>query len=148
MLVIARSYGVMVRAFPVAGAEFAYAYHACGRYHAYACGWFLALGYLSIVPLNATALAVLGTFVAPQLFARGSLYTVAGFEVFAGEILLASAAIIGSLPIAVGAMQFLVNSTYIMLLFTDPIGQLMVAGAITVMTIGTLVMRQMVRLQI
>ena len=95
MLVIARSYGVMVRAFPVAGAEFAYAYHACGRYHAYVCGWFLALGYLSIVPLNATALVVLGTFVAPQLFARGSLYTVAGFEVFAGEIVLASAAIIG-----------------------------------------------------
>ena len=95
MLVIARSYGVMVRAFPVAGAEFAYAYHACGRYHAYVCGWFLALGYLSIVPLNATTLAVLGKFVAPQLFARGYLYTVAGFEVFAGEILLASAAIVG-----------------------------------------------------
>ena len=95
MLIIARSYGVMVRAFPVAGAEFAYAYHACGRYHAYVCGWFLALGYLSIVPLNATALALLGTFIAPQLFARGYLYTVAGFEVFAGEVLLASAAIVG-----------------------------------------------------
>ena len=94
MLIIARSYGVMVRAFPVAGAEFAYAYHACGRYHAYVCGWFLALGYLSIVPLNATALVVLGKFVAPQLFARGYLYTVTGFEVFAGEIVLASAAIV------------------------------------------------------
>ena len=93
MLIIARSYGVMVRAFPVAGAEFAYAYHACGRYHAYVCGWFLALGYLSIVPLNATALAVLGKFIAPQVFARGYLYTVAGFEVFAGEVLLAGAAI-------------------------------------------------------
>ena len=95
MLVIARCYGVMVRAFPVAGAEFAYAYQTAGRYHAYLCGWFLALGYLSIVPLNATALGMLGKFVAPQLFARGHLYTVAGFEVFAGEILLASAAIVG-----------------------------------------------------
>ncbi len=95
MLVIARSYGVMVRAFPVAGAEFAYAYQTAGRYHAYLCGWFLALGYLSIVPLNATALGMLGKFVAPQLFARGHLYTVAGFEVFAGEVLLASAAIGG-----------------------------------------------------
>ena len=90
----------MVRAFPVAGAEFAYAYHACGRYHAYVCGWFLALGYLSIVPLNATALGLLGKFVAPQLFARGYLYTVAGFEVFAGEILLAGGAIV-----AVGVFQ-------------------------------------------
>ena len=95
MLVITRSYGVMVRNFPVAGAEFAYAYQTAGRYHAYLCGWFLALGYLSIVPLNATALGMLGKFVAPQLFARGYLYTVAGFDVFAGEVLLASAAIGG-----------------------------------------------------
>ena len=93
MLVIARSYGVMVRAHPVAGAEFAYAYRVGGRYHAYACGWLLALGYLSIVPLNATALGLLGKFVAPQLFARGHLYDVAGFEVFVGEIALASVAI-------------------------------------------------------
>jgi amino acid transporter len=94
MLVIARSYGIMVQAFPVAGAEFAYAYHAGGRYHAYVCGWLLTLGYLSIVPLNATALAVLGKFIAPQLFAQGHLYRVAGFDVFAGEILLASAAVV------------------------------------------------------
>ena len=33
MLVIARSYGVMVRAYPVAGAEFAYAYRVGGRLH-------------------------------------------------------------------------------------------------------------------
>ena len=84
----------MVRRFPVAGAEFAYAYRAGGRYHAYVCGWLLTLGYLSIVPLNATALSVLARFVAPDLVARGHLYTVAGFDVFAGEVLLASTAIV------------------------------------------------------
>ncbi len=94
MVVIARSYGLMVRAFPVAGAEFAYAYRAAGRRHAVVCGWLLALGYLSIVPLNATALAVLGRFLAPELFARGALYTVAGFEVFAGEVALAAFAVV------------------------------------------------------
>ena len=94
MLVIARSYGLMVRVLPVAGAEFAYAYHACGRYHAYVCGWFLTLGYLSIVPLNATALGVLAKFLAPELFARGYLYAVAGVDVFAGEIVLSAGAII------------------------------------------------------
>ena len=94
MVVIARSYGLMVGAFPVAGAEFAYAYRAGGRRHAVVCGWFLALGYLSIVPLNATALAVLGKFLAPELFARGHLYTVAGFDVFAGEVALAAFAVV------------------------------------------------------
>ena len=94
MLVIAQSYGVMVKRLPVAGGEFAYAYDTGGRYHAYICGWLLTLGYLCIVPLNASALAVLGKFLAPSLFARGYLYTVAGFEVYVGELLLASAAII------------------------------------------------------
>lgn len=93
MMVIARSYGLMVRTFPVAGAEFAYAYRFAGRRHAVICGWLLALGYLSIVPLNATALAVLGKFVAPELFSRGYLYTVAGFDVFAGEVALAAFAV-------------------------------------------------------
>ncbi len=94
MLVIARSYGLMVRTFPVAGAEFAYAYRAAGRHHAEICGWFLTLGYLSIVPLNATALAILGKFLAPELFARGYLYRVGGFEVFAGEVGLAAFAVV------------------------------------------------------
>ena len=94
MLVIARSYGVMVRLFPVTGAEFAYAYHIAGRHHAFLCGWLLILGYLSVVPLNATALGVLGRFLAPEVFSQGYLYSVAGFGVFAGEIMLASAAII------------------------------------------------------
>jgi len=94
MLLIAESYAPLIERFPVAGAEFAHAYYVSGRYHAYICGWFLALGYLSIIPLNATALALLGKFLAPSLFARGYLYSVAGFDVFAGEILLASTAII------------------------------------------------------
>ncbi len=58
------------------------------------CGWFLTLGYLSIVPLNATALAILGKFLAPELFARGCLYRVGGFEVFAAEVGLAAFAVV------------------------------------------------------
>ena len=90
VIIIARAYGVMVRNFTVAGAEFAYAYYAFGRYHAYICGWFLAVGYISIVPLNATALTILGRFLSPSLFTQGYLYSVAGFDVFICEVLLAS----------------------------------------------------------
>jgi amino acid transporter len=128
--VIARNYGVMVRHFPVAGGEFAYAYYAAGRYHAYICGWFLALGYLSIVPLNATALAVLGKFVMPGAIARGHLYSVAGFEVFAGEVALASLAILffGYVQYrgvkAVGAAQLTMS--------------LVLVGAVCLITLGTL----------
>lgn len=94
VVTIAQSYGVMIKTLPVAGGEFAYAYHTAGRYHAFICGWLLTLGYLSIVPLNASALPILGKFLAPSLFARGYLYTIAGFDVYVGELVLASAAII------------------------------------------------------
>ncbi|MTI83963.1 MAG: APC family permease [Firmicutes bacterium] len=94
MMVIASSYGYMVKNFPVAGGEFAYAYKAFGRHHAYICGWFLTLGYLSIVALNGTALAVLGKFVLPGVFARGYMYSIAGWEVYLGEVLLSCIAII------------------------------------------------------
>jgi amino acid transporter len=130
MVVIARNYGVMVRHFPVAGGEFAYAYYAAGRYHAYICGWSLALGYLSIVPLNATALAVLGKFVLPGVIARGQLYSVAGFELFAGEVALASLAIFvfGYVQYrgvrAVGAVQLTMS--------------LILVGAVCLITLGTL----------
>jgi amino acid transporter len=94
MVAIAWSYGVMVRRFPVAGGEFCFAHFAAGRHHAYVCGWFLSLGYLAIVPLNATALPVLAKFLLPGLFTQGHLYSVAGFEVYVGEIALASAAVV------------------------------------------------------
>jgi tight adherence protein B len=60
----------------------------------------------------------------------------------------ASAAIIGCLPIAVGGLLFIVNGAYIKVLFSDPIGHLMVAGGILIMTLGTLIMRKMVRFEI
>ncbi|WP_028585443.1 APC family permease [Desulfogranum mediterraneum] len=93
MLVIAKSYGYMVEKVPVSGGEFAYAYNGFGRYHAYICGWFLTLGYLSIVPLNATALSLLAKFIAPDLFTKGYLYSLAGSKIYAGEVGLASSAI-------------------------------------------------------
>lgn len=60
----------------------------------------------------------------------------------------ASAAIIGSLPVAVGTLLYLVNPTYIMLLFSDILGHAMILAGSAIMTIGTLVMRQMVRFEI
>ena len=93
MYVIAKSYGYMVEKVPVSGGEFAYSYNGFGRYHAFICGWFLTLGYLTIVPLNGTALAIIFKFVAPTLFAKGHLYSVAGSDIYMGEILLATAGI-------------------------------------------------------
>lgn len=88
MIVVGYSYAYMIAKFPVAGGEFAYAYKGFGRTAAYICGWMLSLGYLSIVALNATALPVLAGYIFPGVFNRGYLYTIAGYDVYAGEVAL------------------------------------------------------------
>lgn len=83
---IGYSYSYMIAKFPVAGGEFAYAYKGFGRTASYICGWMLSLGYLSIVALNATALPVLASYIFPGVFNRGYLYTIAGYDVYMGEV--------------------------------------------------------------
>lgn len=94
MITISISYGYMIQKFPVAGGEFAFAFKGFGRTHAFICAWFLGLAYLSIVPLNATALGMIGRYMFPGVLQQGYLYTIAGWEVYLGEILLASGALI------------------------------------------------------
>ena len=88
MIVVGYSYSYMIAKFPVAGGEFAYAYKCFGRTASYICGWMLSLGYFSIVALNATALPVLASYLFPGVFTRGYLYTIAGYDVYMGEVTL------------------------------------------------------------
>ena len=94
MIIIAKSYGLMVSRFPVAGGEFTFAYAGFKRKHAFVAAWLLGLSYLSIVPLNATALGLISRFMFPGIIQKGYLYTIAGWDVYLGEILVASLAII------------------------------------------------------
>jgi len=56
----------------------------------------------------------------------------------------ASAAIIGALPIAVMILVYISSPGYISLLFTEPVGHLMLAGSAAWMMMGVLVMRKMI----
>jgi tight adherence protein B len=56
----------------------------------------------------------------------------------------ASAAIIGALPIAVMMLIYLTSPQYISLLWTEPLGRLMLAGSAIWMSIGMLVMKKMI----
>ena len=94
MIIIALSYGYMVQKFPVAGGEFAFSFKGFGRNHAFICAWFLGLSYLAIVPLNATALGLIGRYMFPGLLQRGYLYTIAGWEVYLGEVIFATIALV------------------------------------------------------
>ncbi|MGN0659273.1 MAG: APC family permease [Emergencia sp.] len=94
MIIIAMNYGYMIQKYPVAGGEYTFARNCFGKKHAYICGWFLSLSYLAIVPLNATALGLVSRKLLGGLLEVGYLYSVAGWDIYAGEIILASAALI------------------------------------------------------
>lgn len=93
MLVIAVSYGFLVRSFPVTGGEFAYAFISLGRTHAFISGWFLTLGYICIVALNASAFALMFKFVFPAFIERIPLFVVADWQVYGMEIIVATLAL-------------------------------------------------------
>ena len=91
MIIIAYSYAYMVPKCPKAGGEFNFARSCFGKLPAYICGWFLVVAYLSNVPMNSTALGLIvdgldGTL---DLLKWGFHYTVAGFDIYAGEMLFA-----------------------------------------------------------
>ena len=88
MIVVGRSYVYMISKFPVAGGEFAYAYIGFGVKSSYICGWMLSVGYLGIVALNATAVPVLFSIITPGLLQFGYLWEVAGYPVYAGEVMV------------------------------------------------------------
>lgn len=94
MSVIAVNYGYMIKRFPVTGGGFVYAERAFGKTHAFICAWFLTLAYVSIVQLNATALALIGRNLLGNVLAVGFHYTVAGYDVYGGEVALAIVALI------------------------------------------------------
>ncbi|MBR6095571.1 MAG: APC family permease [Oscillospiraceae bacterium] len=94
MIVIAYNYNYMINKYPIAGGEFTYTYQAFGEKHAFVCSWFLGLSYLAIVPLNATALALIGRSLMNNVFQVGFHYNVVGYDIYLGEILLAVAALL------------------------------------------------------
>ena len=96
MVVIARSYAYMVPKYPRAGGEFTFTKMCFGKTMAYICGWFLVVAYLTNVPMNSTAIGLIvdGLDGTHDILKFGFHYQIAGFNVWLGEILLASAILI------------------------------------------------------
>ena len=94
IIVIALSYGYLIRKYPLSGGEFIYTKEAIGKRNAFVCGWGMILAYWSLIPLNATALALISRYLFPGIVQWGLLYQIAGWDVYAGEVILASAFII------------------------------------------------------
>ena len=94
MSLIAVSYGALVEKFPVSGGAFAFSFLSFGRYVSFFSSWFLTFGYVCVVALNATAFSLLIKFLLPNVLNNGKLYTVAGWDVYITEIVIATVLLI------------------------------------------------------
>lgn len=93
MIVIAFNYAYMVPKYPQAGGEFTFTKNCFGKHMAFLCGWFLVVAYLTNVPMNSTAIGLIVDSLdgSANILKFGFHYSIAGFDIYAGEMLLASA---------------------------------------------------------
>ena len=94
MLVIAWNYHYMIRRMPGAGGTFSFVSREFGGDHGFFCAWFLCLSYVAILWANATSLTILARCLFGDALRFGFRYSVKGFEVSLGDILLSAAAIL------------------------------------------------------
>lgn len=93
MIIIAFSYSYMVPKYPKAGGEFTFTKNCFGKNAAFLCGWFLVVAYLTNVPMNSTAIGLIvdGLDGSADILKFGFHYSIAGFEIYMGEMILATA---------------------------------------------------------
>ena len=94
MLVIGENYSFLMGHHPGTGGVYAYTKEAFGRDHAFLCAWFLCLGYVALIPQNATALAMICRTLFSDALQRGFHYQISGYDVFFGEATIAIAALV------------------------------------------------------
>lgn len=126
MIIIAFSYAYMVPKYPKAGGEFTFTKNCFGRNMAFICGWFLVVAYLTNVPMNSTAIGLIvdGLDGDADILKFGFHYSIAGFDIYMGEMMLAMAILIlfGWLNIIgvkkAGYVQTILSSLLVICVFT------------------------------
>ncbi|WP_083308918.1 MULTISPECIES: APC family permease [unclassified Corynebacterium] len=92
--IIGLNYGVAIKCLPVSGGAVAHALSARGRLSGAIAGWSLALGYSSIVALNASAVPLIIRSLNPYSESGLRLYSIAGWDVYLSDVLVCSAFIV------------------------------------------------------
>ncbi|MBR2216447.1 MAG: amino acid permease [Selenomonadaceae bacterium] len=88
MLLMGYNYYYMMKHIPDTGGTYSFATKVLGSDHGFLAAWFLLLVYLAITWANATALSIITRRLLGDYFQWGFHYTLAGFDVYGGEVLL------------------------------------------------------------
>lgn len=134
MIIIAFSYAYMVPKYPKAGGEFTFTKMCFGKNMAFICGWFLVVAYLTNVPMNSTAIGLIvdGLDGSADILKWGFHYTIAGFDVWMGEMILAMGILIlfGWLNI-IGVQKAAIVQTILSTLLVLCVFTLFIAGLVS-----------------
>ena len=94
IIVLAFNYHKAVNGIQTSGGAYGFVTKMFGSNHGFLVGWFLLLTYVAILWANATALVLLARYLFGDALQFGFHYTVIGFDVYLGEVLLSLAAIL------------------------------------------------------
>lgn len=95
MTIFALNYHRMILREPGPGGAVRFARKVFGEDHGFLVGWFLSLAYIAILWANATSIVLLERYLFGDALQFGFHYTVVGFDVYLGEVVLPIAAIVG-----------------------------------------------------
>ncbi len=94
MYLIGVNYAYMMNRIADCGGTYSYTKEAFGYDHAFLAAWFSILVYIAIIWANMTAIALIGRNMSGDTFTFGFHYTLAGFDVYFGEILVEIAVLV------------------------------------------------------
>ena len=92
MMVFALNYHRLVIRWPDPGGAYGFVSKAFGTDLGYLVAWFLLLTYVAILWANSTALVIVARYILGDALQFGFHYSMAGFDVYFGEVLLSVAA--------------------------------------------------------
>lgn len=88
MLMVANHYHFLANRYPGTGGLYNYVKYVFGNDRAFLVAWFLFLVYIAIFWANATSIPLFARYFLGGVFRFGHLYTIFGYDVYIGEILL------------------------------------------------------------
>ena len=94
MLIIARNYTYLMQMYPDCGGAYTYTKKVFGYDFAFLAAWFLTLTYMSVLWANATSIPLFVKYFIGPVLQFGKLYTVFGYDIYVGEILITFAGIL------------------------------------------------------
>lgn len=94
MLIIARNYSYLMQIYPDSGGAYTYTKEVFGADYGFLTAWFLVLTYMSVLWANATSIPLFSRYFIGPVLQFGKLYTIFGYDIYVGEIIVTIAALL------------------------------------------------------